>query len=342
MDTADIDPTAPLITVVVVNYNSGGYLRGCLASLARQTIRDFEVIVVDNDSSDDSLDRIDLAPPGLAILRERTNHGFARANNLAARRARGRWLALLNPDAEADPDWLERLLEATRLRPDHRIVASLQVDLNDPSKLDGAGDCYLAYGFAWRGGFGHALSETPSAGECFAACGAALFLPTGVFLAAGGFEERYFCYHEDVDLGFRLRLMGELCQFDPACRVRHAGSGTSGRHSDFSVFHGARNAVWTYVRNMPGPLLLLTMPVYLLMTLALVVRSLLAGRGPATVRGLVAALTGLAPALAARARLKAMRRTNVAGIARAMSWDPRQFLQRRPVVRPFTGRPPQE
>ena len=166
----------PEITVVVVNFNGGDYLKGCLASLARQTFRDFETIVVDNASSDDSLARIAEAPERLVILRQAENLGFAKGNNVGARAGRGRWLALLNPDAEAGPDWLAELMRAVGQRPDLRVVASLQMSMHDASKLDGAGDCYLAYGYAWRGGFGHPKEEAPLAGECFAPCGAACYL----------------------------------------------------------------------------------------------------------------------------------------------------------------------
>jgi N-acetylglucosaminyl-diphospho-decaprenol L-rhamnosyltransferase len=217
----------------------------------------------------------------------------------------------------------------------HRIVASLQIATADEAILDGAGDCYLAYGYAWRGGFGRPVRETPQAGECFAPCGAAAFFPKDVFIASGGFDERYFCYHEDVDLGFRLRLLGERCQFDPRCRVRHAGSGITGRASDFAVFHGARNGFWTYVKNMPGWLLLVTFPVWVLGTIAILLRGLATGRFGATFRGLLAAFGNLGPALEARRELKKRRKASLGEIAAALSWNAFRFLARKTDVRPF-------
>ncbi len=326
------------ITVIVVNYNGGDFLKNCIASLARQTFTDFETILVDNASSDDSLERLGDMSPRTTILREAVNHGFAGGNNLAARMSRSPWLALLNPDAEADPDWLESLMRAVRERPSHRVVASLQVALDDASILDGVGDCYLAFGYAWWGGFGRTVNETTTAGECFAPCGAAALYPREVFVESGGFDERYFCYHEDVDIGFRLRLLGEQCQFDPRARVRHAGSGITGRASDFAVFHGARNGVWTYVKNMPLRLLVLTLPVWLIGTAAILVRGLFTGRFRATAKGLVAAITNLGPALRARGELMRRRKTSVVAIAAALSWNPLRFLTRRSDVRPFEHR----
>jgi len=325
----------PEITVVVVNYNGRDYLRGCLASLARQTFTDFETIVVDNASTDGSLEKIVERPERLTILRQDSNLGFAGGNNVGARAGRGRWLALLNPDAEAEPDWLAAMMRAVELRPSHRMVACLQVSLTDASKLDGAGDCYLAYGYAWRGGFGHPVEAAPPAGECFAPCGAAALYPRDLFLDAGGFDERYFCYHEDVDIAFRLRLMGERCQFVPEAVVRHAGSGVTGRASAFSVFHGVRNGVWTYVKNMPGGLLLLTSPVWAAGSLMLLARGAVRGVFLPTWKGFAAAFRQIGPALASRREVRARRRVSPGVIAAMLTWNPLAYLGRSIQVRPF-------
>jgi len=331
------EPTgkAPAVTVVVVNYNGGDYLRGCLASLARQTFTDFETIVIDNASSDDSLSGIDEQPARTTILRQDKNLGFAGGNNVGARVGRGRWLALLNPDAEAAPDWLAAMLRAVERRPTHRMVACLQISLHEPDKLDGAGDCYLAYGYAWRGGFGHALADAPASGECFAPCGAAALYPRELFLEAGGFDERYFCYHEDVDIAFRLRHRGERCQFVPDAVVRHAGSGISGRSSAFAVFHGVRNGVWTYVKNMPGGMLMFTSPVWLAGSLMLLVRGAIRGVFVPTWQGFWAAFENLGPMLKTRRELKAHRRIPPARLAAAFSWNPFSYLGRSIQVTPF-------
>lgn len=328
---------APEITVVVVNYNSGDYLKGCIASLARQTHRNFEVIVVDNASTDGSLERIAEKPDRFTLLKQAENLGFASANNIGAAAGNGEWLALLNPDAEAEPDWLVALMRSVREHPSHRMVASLQLNLQDTTKLDGAGDNYLAWGYAWRGGFDHPVSEAPKAGECFGPCGAAALYPLALFLDAGGFDERYFCYHEDVDLAFRLRLLGERCQFAPSARVRHAGSAIAGRRSRFAVFHGVRNGVWSYFKNMPGGWLLLTFPVWLLGAILLLIRGVFRGVFAATWDGLVAGISGLGPALKARAALRARRRVRPFALAEALTWNPFAYLGRKIDVRPFPG-----
>jgi N-acetylglucosaminyl-diphospho-decaprenol L-rhamnosyltransferase len=329
------DLIAPDVTVVVVNYNGSDYLRGCIASLAHQTHTNFETILIDNASTDGSLERVGETPDHFRVLKQDANLGFAAANNIGARAGRGKWLALLNPDAEAAPDWIEAMLRAVAERPDHRLVASLQIAMINDDVLDGAGDCYLAYGYAWRGGFGHAASEAPQAGTCFAPCGAAALYPRETFLTAGGLDERYFCYHEDVDLGFRLRLMGEKCQFVPTARVRHAGSAITGRASRFAVFHGMRNGVWTYLKNMPGLLLLPTLPVWLLGLAALLVRGLVKRQFNATLDGFTAAFRDLGPALAARREVKAKRIVSLGAIAAALTWNPLAYVGRQIDVRRF-------
>jgi len=325
----------PKITVVVVNFNGGAYLAKCVESLLRQTFPNFEAIIVDNASTDGSIETLERLPANCRIIKSATNLGFAAANNLAAREGRGEWLALLNPDAEAMPDWLYELMAAVEVHPGHRMVASLQISMDDPDYLDGAGDCYLAFGFAWRGGFGHLKSRAPGAGTCFAPCGAAALYPRQLFLDAGGFDENYFCYHEDVDLGFRLRLMGESCQFAPRARVMHVGSAIAGRRSDFSVFYGSRNSIWTFLKNTPSLFLFAMSPFWLAGTIALLIRGGLVGRFFPTLRGVFAALGAVPYIVRARRTLKKKRRASLFSIVRAMSWAPQDFLMRRPDVRPF-------
>jgi N-acetylglucosaminyl-diphospho-decaprenol L-rhamnosyltransferase len=337
----ETDVATPEISVVVVNYNAGHHLAACLASLRAQTFTNFEVILVDNASTDASMQGVEDETGWLTVLRQTRNLGFAAGNNVGAKAARGRLLALLNPDAIAEPDWLEQVLAAEAAHPDCRMIACLQVMTGDPLRMDGAGDCYLAYGFAWRGGFGHWLANAPAAGECFAPCGAAAVYPRDLFLKLGGFAETYFCYHEDVDLGFRMRLAGESCQFAPLAKVRHAGSAITGRTSRFSIFHGVRNGVWTYMRNMPLALLLPTLPVWVLGSLALLARGALIGRFEPTLSGLAAGLAALPRVMGERAAIARTRTASLSEVSSAFSWNPLDFLGRVPRVRHFhTGEGP--
>ncbi|MBM3573789.1 MAG: glycosyltransferase family 2 protein, partial [Alphaproteobacteria bacterium] len=250
--------SAPAVSVLVVNFNAGAYLTRCLRALAAQSFQNFEIILIDNGSTDGSLDQAVAAVPELAarlvVERAGANLGFAAANNRAAGRARAPWLATLNPDAFARPNWLAEMLAAVQRHPDFAMFGSTQLMADCPDIIDGAGDAYHALGIAWRGGFEHPASSLSEEGEVFGPCAAAALYRRDAFVAAGGFDERFYCYHEDVDLAFRLRLTGQRCVQVAAAVVEHVGSGITGRTSDFSVYHGTRNRIWTFVKNMPAAL----------------------------------------------------------------------------------------
>ena len=237
----------PFFSVLIVNYNAGKMLQDGINSLKNQTFKDFEVLIVDNNSEKNPLGELDLdGLTNVRVIREKTNHGFAKGNNLAARLAVGKWLALLNPDATADPEWLSEIYKATKRHAPCRVFACGQINMDEPELLDGAGDAYFAFGIPWRGGFEHPISELPNEDSlCFSPCGASAVYERDLFLEIGGFDERFFCYCEDVDLGMRLQLSNEKCVFLPQAIIHHKGSATSGRYSHFTMYHGFRNRTWT-------------------------------------------------------------------------------------------------
>ena len=327
---------SPEFTIIIVNFNGGDMIQDAVNSLAQQTDRDFELIVVDNASSDGSAERLDLSRLQSATLhRMNENLGFAVANNWAARRASGKWLVLLNPDTIAEPDWLKQLRLASARHSDVRAFASAQISLDDPETMDGAGDAYLVFGFPWRGGFGHALSEMPGEADCFSPCGASAMYDRELFLAHDGFDGRFFCYCEDVDLGYRMQLAGERCVFVPTAVIRHAGSALSGRHSEFSIYHGTRNRLWTYAKNTPWPILLLTLPGHLALTIYILARSPVIGRFGATARGLVDGFKGLGRLRSGTGWRTMQRQTSLWRLVRTMAWNPWKMSTRAPHVRPL-------
>ena len=332
------DAHSPRFSVIIANFNGGDYLKGAIASLSAQTVRDFEVFVVDNASTDGSMDFLFETAPHFPInlLPQTRNIGFAAANNLAAEQAKGEWLCLLNPDAEAAPDWLEQIGKAAERHPDIASFASTQIDLHNPDRLDGVGDAYFGFGIPWRGGFGRPIKELPKQeGECFSPCGAGAVIRRDVFMAHGGFDERFFCFCEDVDLGYRMRLSGERCVFLPSAIIRHAGGGLSGRSSPFSLYHGSRNRFWTYIKNTPLLLLLLTLPGPIAITIYLLLRSAFTKRFGSTWRGLWAGIKGLGPVLSDRRRVQKNRQASVADIAKTMCWNPQTLRQRKAHIRPL-------
>lgn len=327
---------APFFSVIIVNYNGGKYLQMAVDSLTRQTFRNFETWIVDNDSKDGSMELLDLTQLEHAqVIMVGRNSGFAEGNNIAARRANGRWIALLNCDAIAEPDWLEQIANAIKAYPETAMFACTQLRMDDPTVMDGAGDGYTAYGFAWRGGYLRPDSERPPLGECFGPCGASAIYRRDAFLSLGGFEERYFCYMEDVDIAFRLRLKGEHCLFLPDAVVHHKGGGLAGERSEFSVVHGARNRLWTYLGNMPAALLWLTLPVHILLTLYLLIWY--AGRpyGRYVWSGTKEGLGRAFNFRKERKSLRKNRQVSLSELAGSMTWNIFTMSAHRPDVRPI-------
>ena len=300
------------IAVLVVNWNGGALLSRCLQSLARQRRPPDQIIVVDNGSTDESLAIAEPWCRGVQVIRLTENVGFARANNIAAAAARqADALALLNPDAFAEPGWLEALEGAAQRLPEAAAFASQMRLDGAPDLLDGAGDSYHVSGRAWRNGHQQPASSGPSGEvEVFAPCAAAALYRRDAFEEAGGFDERFFCYFEDVDLGFRLRLLGYRCFYVPEAIVRHVSSALSGYRSNFAVYHGERNAVWTFVKNMPAPLLWRYLPQHLALNLAALIFYPWRGQGRAAWRAKFDALRGLGAALGQRRAVQRRRRVD--------------------------------
>ena len=244
----------PNVSVIIVNWNGEQFLNQCLSALMNQTVRPHEIILVDNASSDGSVDIVRRFSCVRLIAFDQ-NTGFARGSNLAIKEAsaESEWIALINSDAFAEPHWLEKLIAATQHNPEFDVFASKLLNARNTSLLDGAGDAYHVSGKVWRLGKDvPALEAADSECEVFSPCAAAALYRKEAFVDANGFDEDYFCYVEDVDLGFRLRLLGYRCLFVPDAVVYHVGSATTGgRRGDFAVYHGHRNLVWTYVKNMP-------------------------------------------------------------------------------------------
>jgi len=332
---------APTITVAVVAYNSGPTLAACLRSLADQTFGDFETLVIDNASPDPADAATARAFPWAQLAENSDNLGFAGAVNQAARLGRGRWLVLLNPDAYADPDWLAELVAAAARHPQARVFTSRQLMADDPGVLDGLGDVMSGYGIPYRGGYLRADPGDTAEGEVFSPCGASMMIDRELFLAMGGFDEQFFCYCEDVDLGYRLQLAGEPTVLVPRAVIRHEGSASSGgRKSEFAVFHGTRNRFWVVYKDTPALLLPLVLPLHLAAVAYISARRPNWPHIPIVWRAFVASLKGLPQVLRSRRGVQRGRKVTLGALARTMTWDPRDLTGRRPVVRPLRPRGP--
>lgn len=326
----------PWVRVIIVNYNSGDYLRQCIDGLLEQTFQDFEVVLVDNDSTDGSLEKSNTDDPRFQIIRAGENLGFAVANNLGAQACDAPWIATLNPDAVPERNWLKALHEATKTYPRTVMFGSTQLMLGDSTRLDGFGDAYSFLGIPWRGGHGHPIDDTHITGEAFSPCAAAALYSRKAFMDVGGFDESFFCYLEDIDLGFRLRLMGERCIQVRDAVVSHEGSATSGRHSHFTLFHSARNRVWVIMKNMPISLLIVLLPLHVLATAWLLFRVQKSGWRASTIAGIRASIGNMGEVLRSRSKIQRDRRVGAIRIAKALNWNLAMLRERRADIRAIT------
>ncbi len=312
------------VAIIIVNWNSGELLGKTLDALKAQVVRPKRTVIIDNASSDGSADGMENRCQGVDVMRLDKNIGFAAANNLGARKAVDcEWIALLNPDAFPEPEWLGNLLEAAGRNPEFSFFSSRMLDAGNPGLLDGTGDVYHVSGLVWRKGHGAPIGESSrEMREVFSPCAAAALFRTAEFMNAGGFDEGYFCYSEDVDLGFRLRLMGRRCLHVDEAVVAHVGSASTSRHSDFQIYHGHRNLVWTFVKNMPWPLFWLYLPQHLIMNLVTAIVFSLKGRGKIIFKAKLDAIRRLPVALRQRRTIQKTRKTGTLDLWRVMDKGP--------------------
>jgi GT2 family glycosyltransferase len=307
---------APEISVIIVNWNGEDVLSRCLESLAAQTFRDFEIILIDNGSNDGSMDGLEARWPEVRVFQQEQNIGFAAANNLGARHACGKWLALLNNDAFPYMGWFAALLSAADQHPEYTFFASRLLMADDPNRIDGTGDACHVSGVVWNRQHRHPAYQADSqTHEVFSPQGAAAFIRRDVFLEVGGFDESYFSYHEDIDLAFRLRLQGHHCLYVPDALVYHKGSHTTGKGSDFMVRYGHRNWVWCWVQNMPGWMFWVYLPQHLLANLLFILYISAKGQSRAIFQAKWEALLGLPRVFRCRRKIQ-----------RARKVTPRQLL----------------
>jgi GT2 family glycosyltransferase len=252
----------PEISVVIPNWNGMSYLENCLNSLRDQDFPSYEVIVVDNGSTDGSVEFIRDHPLETRVIAFKENRGFARAVNEGIKSARGRYVLLLNNDVEADPRLLRHLHEAITASDDADFCACRMMNFGRRELIDGIGDGFPRKGKAFR--IGNGVKYGPPfhrRRRVFGACAGAAFYPKTLFETVGLFDEDFFAYHEDADWNFRANFMGYRCFSIPEAVVYHIGSSTTGGLiNEFTVFYNIRNMINVIVKNMPTVLLFKYLP----------------------------------------------------------------------------------
>jgi GT2 family glycosyltransferase len=250
----------PAVSVIVVNWDRCELLRSCLASLERQTYSDFEIVVVDNGSSDGSVAYLDsVTGPLLRVVKLDANYGFTGGANAGIRIARGRYIALLNNDAEAEPDWLRTLAAALDADDTAGMAASKILFAQDPSRIDKVGHLIYMDGLNHGRGSGETdRGQFDRDAEVLFPDGAAAMYRKAMLDQVGLFDERFFAYGDDADLGLRGRWAGWRCLYVAGACVLHQRSATAGEFSPFKAFLIERNRLWVALKLWPWPLLLVS------------------------------------------------------------------------------------
>lgn len=257
------------VTVVIPNYNGLAFLEVCMASLAAQTYQGVKILVVDNGSTDGSVEWLrawqekcqekegqSRTLAEVMLLPENT--GFSGAVNVGIRASDTPYVILLNNDTRVDPYFVAELVHAIGQSPDIFSVSSKMIQMHQPDLMDDAGDMYSLFGWAYQRGVGQDIRRYQKPRRVFSACAGAAIYRRSVFEEIGYFDERHFAYLEDLDIGYRARIAGYDNVYCPNALVWHVGSGTSGsKYNSFKVKLAARNNIYLNYKNMPAPQLFL-------------------------------------------------------------------------------------
>lgn len=272
----------PRVSVVIPNLNGRNLLGDCLVSLEKQSFRDFEVILVDNGSDDRSVDFVkDNFRWVVKIIENSENKGFAAASNQGIRASDGDYIALLNNDTEAHPQWLEELVMAGDGTPDAGMFASKTLFFDDRNIIDTAGHLFYPDGLnRGRGRLEIDEGQYDDKTDVFFPSGCAALYRRAMLDEIGLFDERHFAYGDDTDIGIRGRLADWKCVFVPEARVYHHYSMTTGMYSPAKVYLVERNRIWIVWKYFPLKNLLLS-PFYSMLRYLYQFYGSLAGKGAA-------------------------------------------------------------
>lgn len=267
------------ISVIIANLNGKAYLPECLGSLSAQTFRDFEVVVVDNGSTDGSGGLIRRDFPWVKVISLEANTGFARGNNIGFEGSSSEFVATLNNDTIAGPGWLQALYDSVKDNSDTGMVASKIYLGKEGVELDSAGMLLYPDGMSRQRGRGETdIGQFDGSAEVLFPSACAALYRREMLRQIGYFDEDFFSYCEDADLGLRGRLAGWKAVLAPGATVRHLYSQTSGTYSEFKAFHVERNHFWVLLKDLPLSYIML-FPFYTAWRYIIQVYGLLSGQG---------------------------------------------------------------
>ena len=249
------------VSVIIPNFNGIAFLDTVLNSLEGQSMNDFEVILVDNGSTDGSCSFAAANYPWVHILELSDNFGFCRAVNEGIRASKAPYVLLLNNDTEVTENFVEEMLAAIKRHRNAFSCGAKMVQYHDRDRLDDAGNYYCALGWSFARGRGRDIHAFEKEEKIFAACAGAAIYRKKILDQIGLFDEEHFAYLEDVDIGYRARIYGYENWYAPEAVVYHVGSGTSGsRYNQFKTRYSSRNNVYLVYKNMPFLQILLNLP----------------------------------------------------------------------------------
>lgn len=291
----------PKVSVVTVCHNGRHHLARCLPSLFGQNYEPFEVIVVDNGSTDGLAQWLQTEYPQVILIHNRENLGYCFAANQGMRQSRGEYVIVLDDDTVLEPGFLTAMVEAAASDDDVGMVASQIVLDHAPNLLDSAGIEVDWAGLAWNRHLGKpAAGETTELIDVFGPAGAAGLYARKMLDQIGLLDDDYFIYYDDSDIAWRGQRAGWRCLYTPKAKVRHIHSATSGKWSPFKTYLLGRNKLWTMAKNYPLGSFLLYLPLILTFEAAAILYGLIVLRNTAALRGRIAALRGITLPLAKR------------------------------------------
>jgi GT2 family glycosyltransferase len=258
---SNLQNPVPLVSIVIVNWNGRSWLAQCLPTIQQQTFTDYEVILVDNGSTDGSVAWLQENWLNISVIPLKINLGFAAANNIGIRRASGLYIVTLNNDTLVDADFLAHMVTAVSA-PDIGMIAPQITIWNQPAKLDAAGIEVDWLGTAWNRGYEQPADMAYSA-DVFGPTAAAALYRREMLAEIGLFDETFFAYYEDVDLAWRARRAGWRCVYAPKAQVRHWHSATGEKTPAYKAYLIGRNKVWCFLKNYPVPAIFFMLPLFL-------------------------------------------------------------------------------
>ncbi len=253
------------VSIIIPNFNGAKYIKQCIDSVYNQTYKNYELIIVDNASKDDSSKIIEENYPEINLIKNTVNTGFSMAVNQGIKASIAEYVVLLNNDTVAESNWLEELVKC--IEKDLRIfsVCSKMIRYNEKEKIDDAGDEYSILGWAWKRGDGQRINTNTKSRSVFSSCAGAAIYRKKVFEEIGYFDENFFAYMEDVDISYRAKIHGYKNVYCSDAKIYHIGSATTGsKYNSFKVKLAARNNIYVPYKNMPLVQLIINLPFLIL------------------------------------------------------------------------------